>query len=128
MWSALNNPLYWPENNYARIGDNTQAVTALAQQGNTLIIFKEREIYYSEYVASTLDAEDFVNGSVLDTEVNAAYFPVTPLSADIGCDCPGYHLPVQQPSGMGYITENGVCADQPQSVQRFQRAGDFGQH
>lgn len=88
MWSALNNPLYWPENNYARIGDNTQAVTALAQQGNTLIIFKEREIYYSEYVASTLDAEDFVNGSVLDTEVNAAYFPVTPLSADIGCDCP----------------------------------------
>ncbi len=88
MWSDLNNPLYWPENNYARIGDNTQAVTALAQQGNTLVIFKEREIYYSEYIGNTIDPEDVVNGNIVDVVVNAAYFPITPISSDVGCDCP----------------------------------------
>ena len=88
MWSDLNNPLYWPENNYARIGDNTQAVTALAQQGNTLVIFKEREIYYSEYIGNTIDPEDVVDGNIVDVVVNAAYFPITPISSDVGCDCP----------------------------------------
>ena len=36
MWSSLNNPLYWPENNYAYIGDKTQAVTGFGKQGENL--------------------------------------------------------------------------------------------
>ncbi len=42
---------YFPENNRAYAGDETQAITAFGRQGKYLILFKEREIYSVGYAA-----------------------------------------------------------------------------
>lgn len=89
VWSSLNNPLYFPENNYAYVGDKSQGVTAFGQQGENLIIFKEKSTYYSYYnVNDNITADDIINQSVVDYEANSAIFPMIQLNANIGCDCP----------------------------------------
>ena len=89
VWSSLNNPLYFPENNYAYVGDKSQGVTAFGQQGENLIIFKEKSTYYSYYnVNDNITADDLINQSVVDYEANSAIFPIIQLNANIGCDCP----------------------------------------
>lgn len=89
VWSGLNNPLYFPENNYVYIGNKAQPVTAFGKQGENLIIFKPDETYYS-YYAQNIDitAEDLINQTVVDYEANSVYFPILQLNANIGCDCP----------------------------------------
>lgn len=88
-WSDINNPLYFPEDNYAYIGSSTDAVTGFGKQADLLIVFKEHEIYTMQYVDGDYTAQDVMNGTVIDTTVAAAVFPITPLHASIGCDCPG---------------------------------------
>ncbi len=89
MWSSLNNPLYFPENNYAYVGDKSQGVTAFGQQGENLIIFKDKSTYYSYYnVNDNITADDLINQSVVDYEANSVIFPMIQLNANIGCDCP----------------------------------------
>ena len=88
-YSGIEHPLYVPEHNYVRIGDDSQAVTAFGKQGDLLVVFKEREIYALQYVAGTeADAEFAVSGGVAITTYGAK-FPVTPISPAIGCNCPG---------------------------------------
>lgn len=88
-WSDVNNPLYFPENNYAYIGDSSQSVTGFGRQGEALVIFKERELYCAQYVAgSRYSAESVQSGEIADVTAYAAVFPITPLHASIGCDCP----------------------------------------
>lgn len=89
VWSDLNNPLYFSENNYAYVGDKAQAVVAFGKQADTLIILKERETYQTQYVASdSPTAEEVINQSVLDLSTTSAYFPMTLVHGYIGCDCP----------------------------------------
>lgn len=89
IWSDLNNPLYFPENCYAYVGDKSQAVTAFGRQSDTLVIFKEREIYQTQYVSSDAPtAEEVINQSVIDLTTQMAYFPMTQVHGYIGCDCP----------------------------------------
>lgn len=88
-WSDVNKPLYFPENNYFYVGDADQKVTGFGKQGELLVIFKEREIYCSQYVAgSTITADDLISGAVTDIASLTAQFPLTPLHPTIGCDCP----------------------------------------
>ena len=88
-WSDVNNPLYFPENNYFYVGDADQRVTAFGQQGELLIIFKERQLYCSQYVAgNTITKDDLISGAVPDIAALTAQFPLTPLHPTIGCDCP----------------------------------------
>ncbi len=89
VWSALNNPLYFSENNYAYVGDKSQAVTAFGQQGENLVIFKEKSTYYSYYnINDNITADDLINQTVVDYEANSVIFPMIQLNANIGCDCP----------------------------------------
>lgn len=89
VWSDLNDPLYFSENNYAYVGDKAQAVVAFGKQADTLIILKERETYQTQYVASdSPTAEEVINQSVLDLSTTSAYFPMTLVHGYIGCDCP----------------------------------------
>lgn len=89
VWSGLNNPLYFGENNYVYVGDKSQAVTAFGQQGENLIILKERSTYYSFYEQnSQIDADSLIGQSVVDYEANSVYFPIIQLNGSIGCDCP----------------------------------------
>lgn len=88
-WSDINNPLYFPENNYAYIGSANQKITAFGKQSNILVIFKERETYMAQYAAgTTYSADDVINGKVVDVAASAAVFPITPIHSYIGCDCP----------------------------------------
>ncbi|MBQ9841625.1 MAG: hypothetical protein IJO42_00770 [Clostridia bacterium] len=87
-WSGIEHPLYFPEHNYVRIGDESQAVTAFGKQGDLLVVYKEREMYALQYVAGTeADANFAVSGGVAITTY-AAKFPVTPISPAVGCTCP----------------------------------------
>ncbi len=89
MWSDVNNPLYFPESNYMDIGDLSQGVTALDKQEDMLVIFKEREMYYTRYVEGGVDADTMIDGVNVDVTVASAYFPLYQLSPYIGCDAPG---------------------------------------
>lgn len=88
-WSDINNPLYFPENNYAYVGEANQAVTAFGKQSDMLVIFKENELYYANYVAgAAFTAQDVINGKVVDVTAYMAQFPITQIHTGIGCDCP----------------------------------------
>ncbi len=88
MWSALNNPLYFPETAYASLGDPDEALTAFGKQGEWLLLFKEHSLYAAEYVRSdTVTVEDVESGAVTDTTATAV-FPITPIHTEIGCDLP----------------------------------------
>ena len=39
IWSDVDNPLYFPENNYLRVGSDSEKITKLAKMGNNLVIF-----------------------------------------------------------------------------------------
>ncbi|MBQ2704732.1 MAG: hypothetical protein IJF58_04205 [Clostridia bacterium] len=87
-WSDLNRPTYFPENNYAYVGDSSD-VTALAQQSDLLVIFQKNALTVSQYVqGETVTATDLSSGAVVDITTLAATFPMTPLHSGIGCDCP----------------------------------------
>lgn len=87
-YSSLNDATYFPENNYVCVGRPTEAITALKQQGNMLVIFKERELFAATYASATLSAEELLSGGLIDVEAERALFPLTPISSAVGCDCP----------------------------------------
>ena len=87
-FSDLNNPLYFPESNYALVGTPGKPLTAFGKQGAALVLFKETEIYAAEYTAAEkITAENVQNGEVTDITATAT-FPVTALHSEIGCDLP----------------------------------------
>lgn len=89
VWSGLNNPLYFPENCYAYVGSSEQVVTAFGRQSDTLVIFKESETYYTQYVkGDAITAADLIDQKTVDYTASAVYFPMILLNAGIGCDCP----------------------------------------
>ena len=87
-WSATNKPLYFPTNNYAYIGDSTQKVVTFGRQGGLLVIFKERETYSAQYVAGRQSDYDFAKETGIFIDTAEAKFPIAPISAEVGCDCP----------------------------------------
>lgn len=89
QWSGLNKPTYFPENGYAYVGNSTQRVTAFGRQSDTLVIFKEREIFYTQYTRNAnITADNLINQSVVDYTASNVYFPMIQLHSTIGCDCP----------------------------------------
>lgn len=89
VWSALNNPLYFPENCYAYVGNKLDAVSCFGRQNDKLIIFKEKEIYYTYYSYNDgINADDVINQTVVDYQANAVTFPMILLNTFVGCDCP----------------------------------------
>lgn len=88
-WSGVNDPFYFSENNYAAVGAATDSITAFGKQSDALVIFKEREIYYTTYNDGiNVTAEDVVSGKVVDVSTLDATFPLAQLSGNIGCDLP----------------------------------------
>lgn len=91
VWSDLNNPLYFPENNYFRVGENSSAVTGFGKQADMLVIFKENGsgIYYTKYQQnSDITAEDLINQNVVDYVASSVYFPLVQINPNVGCSHP----------------------------------------
>lgn len=86
-YSDVNDPLYFPENNFMYVGGSEQRVTALAKQSGVLVMFKEHEIYFCEYAYAAVDAQGIEDATAVDV-TSDAFFPITQLSAGIGCDLP----------------------------------------
>lgn len=88
IWSDFENPLYFSENNYSYVGDKAQKVTAFGRQSASLIIFKEREIYSTQYTQGSVSAEELENQQAIDLTVHLATFPMVMICSQIGCNCP----------------------------------------
>ncbi len=89
VWTDLNQPLYFSENNYAYVGDKGQGVVAFGNQESSLVILKEREIHYTyQAMNGNVTAEDIQNQNALDLSTLFAYFPITQIHSGIGCDSP----------------------------------------
>lgn len=89
VWSGLNNPLYFPENAYFYVGNETGAVTGFGKQSDKLVIFKENETWFTQYEQNTdITASDLVNQSVIDYASSSVYFPLTQINNNIGCPYP----------------------------------------
>lgn len=73
-WSDCNRPLYFPHDQYCRVGTGDQAITALARQGDQLIVFKEHEIYAADYESNAQTA--------------GLCFTLSPVSDGVGCQSP----------------------------------------
>lgn len=72
-WSAPGNPLYFPADNRALVGDAGQAVRAFGRLGERLVIFKDREMLAASYAAA---------------ETATAGFPLAQLHTGVGCSVP----------------------------------------
>lgn len=89
VWSALGDPLYFPEHNHAYVGDASGAVTAFGKQNEWLVIFKSNELYAARAGGATaVSTEGLLAGTVTDTEAAAAVFPIEQLHPERGCDLP----------------------------------------
>ena len=87
-WSELNQPLYFPENNRARVGDASQALTGFGKQGELLVLFKEHQTYATQYAEGTDADYEFALTGNMPTNTYAAKFPIIPINDSVGCDCP----------------------------------------
>lgn len=87
-WSAEHNPLYFPENNNMRVGEANSRVTGFGKQGELLIIFKDRELYCTQYTQGEVTADDVMSGAVMDVEAALAVFSLVQLHSNVGCDQP----------------------------------------
>ncbi len=88
VWSDLNNPLYFPDNAYFRVGDDLQPVTAFGKQNDMLIIFKPNEMYGTCYTRGDSIAASQVIENGVSYQSSSVYFPLTLLHSKIGCDIP----------------------------------------
>lgn len=87
-WSGIEHPLYFPEHNRVRVGDDHQVITAMGKQGNLLVLYKEREMFALQYSAGTEDDYTFAEGNGVAITSYMAIFLLTPINAGVGCDCP----------------------------------------
>lgn len=82
FYSESYDATYWPENNWAILGNSEYDITGFGLQYNVLIIFKKDEIYslssYTQSSSTTLIEEDY------GTEA----FRAQVVNATIGCDAP----------------------------------------
>ncbi len=89
IWSDVDNPLYFPENNYLRIGPDSEKITKLAKMGNNLVVFKEHSVYIVTCVEGEgVTVEQLTTSAVTDVTAYAATFPTANINDDIGCDLP----------------------------------------
>lgn len=86
-WSGIEHPLYFPEHNRVRVGDDHQAITAMGKQGSLLVLYKEREMYALQYSAGTESDYAFAEGGVAVTSYMAKFL-LMPINVSVGCDCP----------------------------------------
>lgn len=89
MWSKVNDPSYISENNYNYVGTAAQKITALHRQNESLVIFKENELFYTQYTGQlSTDANEVISGAVIDVETNSTIFPFFQINSEVGCNIP----------------------------------------
>ena len=81
-WSGAYDVSYFPENNYATLGNTEDDITGFGRQYNVLIVFKPREVYsiysYTETSSTT----------VVEENIGLESFRSQLVNASVGCDAP----------------------------------------
>ena len=89
FYSAVGNPLYFSKNSYIGVGQSSQAVTGFGKQDNSLIIFKERELFRLTYNGlNHLSGEDLIEQALVDITANEIQLSLQQIHGYIGCDAP----------------------------------------
>ena len=88
-WSGIEHPLYFPEHNRVRVGDDHQAITAMGKQGSLLVLLKKgHEMYVLQYISGTESDYAFAESGGVAVTSYMAKFLLIPINAGVGCDCP----------------------------------------
>lgn len=88
-YSAAGNPLYFSENAYIGVGRSSQAVTGFGKQDDSLIVFKEREIFRVIYGGiNDLSGDDLIDQTLVDMTANEIKIGLQQIHGYIGCDVP----------------------------------------
>lgn len=81
-YSEVFDATYFPENNYASVGNGEEDITGFGQQYNVLIVYKPREMYSLTYYVQ--DSND----TTQEEQVGKGAFQSQVVNARIGCDVP----------------------------------------
>ena len=102
FWSQAYDISYFPENNFATLGNTEDDITGFGRQYNVLIVFKPREVYsiYSYTETSTT--------TVIEENIGLESFRSQLVNARIGCDAP-YSIQLINNLLTWYNSNEGVC-------------------
>lgn len=82
FYSSAYDATYFPENNWASLGNSEQDIKGFGRQYNVLIVFKDNEIYsiysYTQNQSTT----------IIEEEYGLEAFKALLVNPRIGCDCP----------------------------------------
>ena len=81
-WSASYDISYFPENNWARLGNTEDDITGFGRQYNVLIVFKPKEVY------SVYSYTETSSTTVIEENIGLENFRSQLVNARIGCDAP----------------------------------------
>ena len=93
---------YFPENNFATLGNTEEDITGFGRQYNVLIVFKPREVYsiysYVQTAATTIVEED----------IGLEGFRSQLVNARMGCDAPG-SIQIVENLLTWFNSDEGIC-------------------
>ena len=93
---------YFPEMNYATLGNTEEDITGFGRQYNVLIVFKPREVYsvysYIENSSTTVGSQD----------IGLEGFRSQMVNPRMGCDCP-YSIQLVNNLLTWFNTKEGIC-------------------
>lgn len=81
-WSASFDVSYFPENNWARLGNTEEDITGFGRQYNVLIVFKPKEVY------SVYSYTETASTTVIEENIGMENFRSQLVNPRIGCDAP----------------------------------------
>lgn len=81
-WTQAYDISYFPENNFATLGNTEDDITGFGRQYNVLIVFKPREIY------SVYSYTETSSTTVIEENIGLESFRSQLVNARIGCDAP----------------------------------------
>lgn len=101
-WSQSYDITYFPENNWARLGNTEDDITGFGRQYNVLIVFKPKEVYsiysYTETSSTT----------VLEENIGMEGFRSQLVNPRIGCDAP-YSIQLIDNLLTWFNSDYGIC-------------------
>lgn len=101
---------YFPENNYATLGNTEEDITGFGRQYNVLIVFKPREVYsiysYTETSATT----------IVEENIGFEAFRSQLVNASIGCDAP-HSIQLVNNLLTWYNSNEGICTLTSTNIQ-----------
>lgn len=102
IWSDAYDISYWPESNFATLGNTEEDITAFGRQYNILVVFKPREIY------SVISYIETQSTTIIDENIGLENFKTQLVNARIGCDAP-YSIQLINNLLTWFNSKEGIC-------------------